>query len=91
MSRTSVIERPREVVAAFVAVGGVESEKSWRIADGRGVENETRDHGEDGGVGADAESESEDGDDGEGGFAARRRRAAKRRSRRRDSREGRVR
>jgi hypothetical protein len=64
------IERPREVAAAFVAVRGVEREKSGRIADGRGVENETGDHSEDGSVGTDAESESENGDRGEDWFAA---------------------
>ncbi len=62
-------ERPGERIAAFVAFGGVEREKSGGIADGSGVQDEAADHGEDGGVGADAESESEDGDEGEGGFA----------------------
>lgn len=64
------VERPREVIAAFVAVGSVEGEESLRIADRGGVENEAADQGEDGGVGADAESESKESDGGEGGFAA---------------------
>ncbi len=61
------VERPGEVIAAFVVVGGVEREKSLGIADGSGTENEAGDHGESGGVGADAESEREDGNSGEGG------------------------
>jgi len=61
------VERPGEVIAAFVVVGGVEREKSLGIADGSGAENEAGDHGESGGVGADAESEREDGNSGEGG------------------------
>ncbi len=62
-------ERPGERVAAFVVFGGVEGEKSCGIADGSGVQDEPANHGEDGGVGADAECEREDCDESEGGFA----------------------
>src|ERR1700720_69298 len=47
-----VEEWPGEVVATFVVIGGVKGEERWRVADGSGVENEARDHGENGGVGA---------------------------------------
>ena len=64
------IERPGEIVTAFVAIGGVERKESGRIANGSGMKDETRNHGEDGGVGANAERESEDSNGGEGGFVA---------------------
>jgi hypothetical protein len=63
-------EGPGEGIAAFVAVGGVEGQESRRIANGRGMENEAGNQGEDGGVGADTESEGEDGNQGEGGFVS---------------------
>src|ERR1700732_5082842 len=42
-------EWPGEVVATFVAISSVKSEERWRIADGSGVQNEARDHRENGG------------------------------------------
>src|SRR5271157_10659 len=49
------VDGKREVVAALVAfVGGLEGEQGGRLAHGCRAKKEAADHGEDGGVGADA-------------------------------------
>ena len=82
----------RETVAALVpVVRGVEGEQRGGIAHGRGPQDEAADHGKDGGVGADAEA---DGEDGHGGCAAMLARGCAGRIRdraRSDSSQGRVR
>src|SRR5215469_16149561 len=60
-------EWPGEVVAALVMIGGFKSQQRWRIADRSGVENEPRDHGENGGVGPNSERQGQDDDRGEEG------------------------
>jgi len=57
------VERVGEGIAAALALGhSMQREQRRRVADGRGPQNEAADHGEDGGVGADAETDGHNRD-----------------------------